>query len=87
MLFDFLELIPDISVQGIDISEYAIENALQVLNLLEVGNAISLPYDDNSFDIVISITTLHNLEIDECAKAIQEVDRVSKRGSFITLDV
>ena len=85
MLFDFLELMPGISVQGIDISEYAIENALQVLNLLEVGNAISLPYDDNT-DIVISITTLHNLEIDECAKAIQEVDRVSKRGSFITLD-
>ena len=87
MLFDFLELIPDISVQGIDISEYAIENALPSIKpFLEVGNAISLPYDDNSFDIVISITTLHNLEIDECAKAIQEVDRVSKRGSFITLD-
>jgi SAM-dependent methyltransferase len=87
MLYDFLELTPGISIQGLDISEYAIENALPSIKpFLEVGNAISLPYDDNAFDIVISITTLHNLEIDECAKAIQEVERVSNRGSFITLD-
>jgi len=87
MIYDFLQLVPGVTAKGMDISNYAIENSLiDVKHLLDVGNAVSLPYEDNSFDIGISITTLHNLEIDECATAIQEIERVSKRGSFITLD-
>lgn len=87
MLHDFSRLIPGLQVKGLDISEYAIENSLEeVKPFLEVGTAVELPYEDNSFDIVISITTLHNFERDECAKALQEVERVARRGSFVTLD-
>ena len=87
MLYDFTQLIPGIEVQGIDISQYAIDNAIEeVKPFLHVGNAVSLPYDDNSFDAAFSITTLHNLEIDELAIALQELERVSKGKSFITND-
>lgn len=87
MLFDLKEAIPNITIEGIDISSYAIENAKdEVKQFLKVGNAKELPYEDNAFDVVISINTIHNLERDDCAKALQEIERVSCGKSFITVD-
>ena len=87
MLFDMTRLIPGITIRGIDISKYAIQNAKEeVKPFLQVGNAINLPFPDNSFDVVISINTIHNLEENECLKSIREIERVSKYGSFITVD-
>jgi len=87
MLYDLTLLIPNITVSGIDISEYAIDNAVEEIKpFVSVANATSLPYEDNSFDVVISINTVHNLEREECAKALQEIERVSRGKSFITVD-
>ena len=87
MLHDMVELIPGITVKGIDISKYAIENAIMsVKPLLEVASAVKLPFDNNSFDVAISITTVHNLERDDCIQAICEIERVSRGKSFITVD-
>lgn len=87
MLYDFTQQIPGISVSGVDISEYAIENSLEVIKpYLKVADAKSLPYQDNQFDLVISINTVHNLELNECGKALLEIQRVSKGASFITVD-
>jgi len=87
MLHDFREVIPGIEVSGLDISSYAIEHAKEeVKPFLRVGNAIELPYEDNSFDAVFSINTVHNLEKEECGKALQEIMRVSKGKAFITVD-
>lgn len=87
MLHDFKELIPELRIAGMDISTYAIENALDDMKpFLKVGNAKKLPYPDKSFDLVISINTVHNLELDDCKKALQEVMRVTKKNAFITVD-
>lgn len=87
MLYDFISLIPDIKVKGIDISPYAIENSMpSVKKYLSVCDAKKLPFLDNSFDYVISINTIHNLVKNDCAKALKEIQRVSKCGSFITVD-
>ena len=87
MLHDFSEIISGIKIAGVDISEYAIENSLEsVRSNLKVADAKNLPYLDNSFDYVISINTIHNLERDDCKKALQEIERVAKKGSFITVD-
>jgi SAM-dependent methyltransferase len=87
MIYDLSRLIPGITVKGIDISEYAVENALtEVKENVKVADAKDLPFDDNSFDVVISINTVHNLEINECGKALQEIERVSRGKSFITVD-
>ena len=87
MLYDFQRLIPGITLRGIDISEYAIEASLpEVKPLLDVGNATTLPYPDDSFDLVIAINTLHNLEGQDLVDAFSEVTRVTKHHAFITVD-
>ena len=87
MMHDLAELIPGITVKGIDISEYAIENVMEDMRPnVQVGSATLLPFEDSSFDVTISINTVHNLERDECAKALQEIERVSRHGAFITVD-
>ncbi|OHC71195.1 MAG: methyltransferase type 11 [Rhodocyclales bacterium RIFCSPLOWO2_02_FULL_63_24] len=87
MLHDLAELIPGIVVKGIDISQYAIENAIDDMKpYVQVANALKLPFPDDSFDVVISINTVHNLERKECGQALQEIERVSRGNSFITVD-
>lgn len=87
MLHDFAELIPGMTVKGVDVSSYAIETAMEDMKShVSVANATSLPFDDKSFDLVISINTVHNLERDECAVALQEIERVSRGKSYITID-
>ena len=86
MLHDFSELIPGIQVQGIDISNYAIENCMpSVKGLVQVADARELPFEDDSFDLAISVTTVHNFDRPECIKALKEIERVSK-NAFITVD-
>lgn len=87
MLHDMAELIPGITVKGVDISEYAIKHAIEDMKPhVQVGNADRLPFVDNSFDVVISINTIHNLEQKECLQALKEIERVMKGKSFITVD-
>ena len=87
MLYEFTKVIPGIKVQGVDISTYAIANAKEeVKPYLQVGDARELPFEDNFFDLVVSITTLHNLDREGCKKALQEIERVSRGGKFITVD-
>ena len=87
MIHDFAESIPGIRVQGIDVSDYAISNAIdEMLAFVQVADARDLPFEDNAFDVTISINTVHNLDRDECAKALQEIERLSSKGSYITVD-
>jgi len=87
MLHDFREIMPQVSVSGIEISQYALDNSMEdVKPFLRQGNAKQLPYDGNSFDLVISINTVHNLPLVECKQALQEIERVSRGNSFIMVD-
>ena len=87
MLYDFKLAMPEIKVYGVDISEYAIDNAIdEVKDYCKVYNATNLPFDDKSIDVSISITTLHNLDEVDLITALSEIERVTRRGSFITLD-
>ena len=87
MLYDFLQLIPGVTVAGIDLSEYAISHAIpEVKPFLQVANAKNLPFTDKSFDLIISINTIHNLPLKECKRALKEIMRVSKKFAFITVD-
>jgi len=87
MLHDFKELMPNLTVAGMDISEYAIEHAIETVKpFLQVANAKELPFDDNSFDLVISINTAHNLALEECKQALREIQRVTRNNAFVTVD-
>jgi SAM-dependent methyltransferase len=87
MLYDFTQIIPGIDIEGVDISAYAINNAVpEVSEHLQIANAKDLPYKDKSFDLVISINTIHNLPIEDCKQALREIQRVSRGHAFITVD-
>jgi SAM-dependent methyltransferase len=87
MLHDLADLIPGIVVKGVDISEYAIEHAIDDMRPhVQVANAQSLPFPDKCFDVVISINTVHNLDRGACGKALREIERVSRKGSYVTVD-
>lgn len=87
MLHDFKELMPDVTIAGIDISEYAIENAMSsVKPFLKIASAEKLPYPDKSFDLVISITSIHNLPLERLKNALREIQRVCRGDSYITID-
>jgi ubiquinone/menaquinone biosynthesis C-methylase UbiE len=87
MLYDFKWNKPDLVISGLDISEYAIENALsEVKPYVTTGNAKDLSaYANKTFDLVVSINTVHNLEKEECGRALAEIERVGK-NKFITVD-
>ena len=87
MMHDLAEMIPGITVKGLDISEYAITNTVESMQShVQVADARMLPFQDNSLEVVISINTIHNLAREECGKALQEIERVSRGRSYITID-
>ena len=87
LIHDLTELIPGIAVAGVDVSDYAIANAIEDMRpYVRVADARALPFPDGSFDLVISINTIHNLEREECAQALREMERVSRSRSYITVD-
>jgi protein-L-isoaspartate(D-aspartate) O-methyltransferase len=87
LLYEFTQVVPGIEICGLDISSYAIENAKpEVKPFLHVGNAKSLPFPDKSFDLVVSITTLHNLYCHELDSALREIERVGRGGKFICVE-
>lgn len=87
LLFDFLKVRPDAEVYGIDISEYAIENAKkEIQGRLKVGNAVDLPWPDDYFDLVISINTFHNLFNFQLDRALQEFERVGKDNKYLCVE-
>ena len=87
MMHDFKELMPEIKIAGVDVSEYAIEHAIEPMKpYVQVADAKSLPFEDDSFDLIISINTIHNLPLDDCKQSLREIQRVSKAHSFLTVD-
>ena len=87
MMHDFAQLIPGITMKGVDVSPYAIENAIEDMKPhVRVGDAKALPFPDKSFDLVISINTIHNLPREECGRALREIERVARNGAFLTVD-
>ena len=87
MMYDFKKLMPGAHIEGLDISSYAKENAIEEMRpFIHVGNARQLPFKDNSFDLVICINTIHNLILEQCKEALKELQRVSGGKAFFTVD-
>ena len=76
------------TVQGIDVSEYAKKNAWRHWAHIEIGSCVSLPFPDNSFDASVAINTIHNVNYQECMSSIMELirDHKNKENIFIQVD-
>jgi len=87
LLYELTQAVPGLEVEGIDLSAYAIAHAKpEVQSHLQIGNATSLPFADHSVDLVLSLNTLHNLEIFDLATAVKEINRVGKKNKWICVE-
>ncbi len=85
LLHEIKKILPNIEVAGIEISDHAIKNSIP-----EIKNSIikqkaqeNFKFDDNHFDLVISIGCLHNLEIFDLKSSLEEIQRVSKKSYIL----
>ncbi len=84
---DLITTCPGLEVFGIDVSQYALSNCeKEVVGRLHLGNALSLPFPDSSFDLVLAINSIHNLSRNDVKNALQEINRVGKGKAFIQVD-
>jgi len=91
---DFIPFREGFELYGIDISRKMLEMAQKyavkydyLANLAE-GDAVHLPYGDNTFDYAISVATYHHIKGEnERLHALRELHRVLKPGgeAFITV--
>jgi len=87
LLHDFAFELPGLEVAGLDISAYAIKHAKEeIADKLTVGDARELPYGGGSFDLVVSIATLHNLPPEGLVPALKEIERVGRRRKFVCVE-
>jgi SAM-dependent methyltransferase len=87
LLYDFTQVLPKSSVVGIDISGYALRNAKEeVRPRLVQATAARLPFPDKSFDLVYSITTLHNLYNYDLSASLREIERVARGPKYIVVE-
>ena len=87
LLHDLRRAVPGLQVAGLDISGYAIAQAMpDVRPRLVRGSAELLPFPPRSFDLVISINTVHNLDRPACVRALAEIERVTRGHRYVQVD-
>lgn len=78
------------NLYGIDLSPSMLEIARERLGdtaEFELGNAINMPYEDNKFDLVISMLLLHEMSPEARSTIMEEIKRVLKSdGRFLLID-
>ena len=85
LLHELKLLLPDADIRGFDISEYAIDNSKEEIkgSLFVQRVEDPFPFEDGEFDLVISITTLHNIYINQLKSALTEMERVAKNKFLV----
>jgi len=87
LLYELKKLLPDAEIVGFDISRHALAEAKEEVrpSLFRYRAQDRYPFGDKHFDLVISLTCLHNLRIFELETAVKEIERVGK-SKFIMVE-
>ena len=82
LLYEIKLLLPRLKVIGFDISKHGLADAKEgIRDSLFIHRAQDpYPFEDNEFDLVISLGCFHNLRIFELQTALSETERVGKQG-------
>ena len=82
LIYELKLLLPGLKIAGFDISKHGLAEAKEeIRESLFIHKAQDLyPYEDNEFDLVISLGCFHNLRIFELQKALAETERVGRKG-------
>ena len=85
LLYEMKLLLPGLTIAGFDMSEHGIaESKEEVRGSLFIHKAQdTFPFEDNEFDLVISLGCFHNLRIFELQSALSEMERVGKHGYIV----
>lgn len=87
LLYELAQVVPGLEITGVDISAYALDKARdEVKGALQLGNAVNLPFENQSFDLVISFNTLHNLRLPDLERALCEIERVARFNKYVLMD-
>jgi ubiquinone/menaquinone biosynthesis C-methylase UbiE len=87
MMYDFSLLMPNANIFGMDISQYAYDNAKPEMKpFIRVASANNIPFPEKYFDLVICINTVHNLPLIDCKLALREIQRVTRGNAFVMND-
>ena len=88
LLHDFKQALPGMRVAGVDVSSYCVvEEAMpSVRPYLALASCDALPFADDSFDVVIAIATIHNLDPAGVERSLREIQRVSRGRAFVKVN-
>lgn len=76
------------STYGIDISEEALKFCrLRNLKNILKGSICSLPFKDNTFNIIISLDVLYHLQVSDDLKTLKEMYRVTAQNGILLLNL
>ena len=91
LMFKYLK--KKVSYTGLDISAKMLTESKKRASQYSIpfhpiqGNAIDLPFKDNSFDSTICIDTLHHIPPELIYKVVDEIIRVTKKDGQILLEI
>ena len=87
LLHEMSELLPGLQAVGLDLSAYALSEVLGDSSVSHLRScATTLPFPDDAFDLVISLTTLHNLHNYELDAALREMERVGSGEKYLVVE-
>jgi len=81
LLYEIKKILPKIKIIGIDRSKHALKNAPEIIKpyLKKYNINKSLNYKKNSFDLIITLACLHNLEIDKLISILKQIQKIGKK--------
>jgi hypothetical protein len=86
LLHDILQCYPKMKVRGAEISDYAIEQAMEsVKSFILKSHFVDLSFKTGEFDFVIAMGVVYSLNLTDAIRCLKEIQRVGKGKSFITL--
>ena len=82
LLYEMQLIEPGLELVGFDISKHGLAAKHPDFKgrLFRHRAQDPFPFGDEQFDLVLSITTLHNLKVFELQTALREIERVGRRG-------
>ena len=82
LLYEMKQILPGLKITGFDISEHGLSQSREEIRgkLFHHKAQDPYPYQEDAFDLVISLGCLHNLRVFELEMALKEIERVGRQG-------
>ena len=85
-LYDLTQVLPGITVKGIENHPYPIENSVpDIRGHITHGDYDTLPFPDDSIDFVMAFSSVYMLNLRGVVNTLREIQRVSRGRSYVTL--